>query len=456
MILFNIKLKFKRMVIQSNCRIKKNINMFDENLTYKYRYLAVFIFFFSLMGNYNVSGQAKLSLIPSPTKSGHFSPDEAIKFNNKVYFVYGDSGSNRLVEFDGTNYRKIPNPTSGFGILQRGLRGLKYMNAKSKSIIVYNNKLYFMYAESMFTPTPQIAEFDGQSIKLIPNPAGYIPSNFATFTILGGNLYTFFASTSQSSSMITDIRLVKFDGNSFKIFDNPAGENISDATPPVVCNGKLFFLMLATVTGDKNARLAYLNDQEKVTIINNPDNTLGWGWESLNSLNNQIVGAYDINKQYFGIKRLVVYDSLGVRVINNPDAGLGIGTNYFELNGSTYFTYTNSQSKLQLAKLNGNKTELIANPTNSSIYNGISIIQWSGKQYIVYYLNSGSGKYALGEFDGVSVKIIALPDHVTGVVDGSFLEFDNGTQSVLSMVVNTSSYQSSELLLYTEIGRAHV
>jgi gliding motility-associated-like protein len=256
-----------------------------------------------------------IKLIPNPdatsNPSSGYSGTPCI-YNNKLCISYlNKAGVYQLAVFDGTAVSLVPNPDATT-IANSGYQVFNY------TPVVYNNKLYIDYLNA--SGTYQLAQYDGSSLTLIPNPDSSPNGAYYNKTPIVYNNKIYFQYINASNI----IQLASYDGNVIKLIPNPdAGYtyfNIDFPFCPIIYNSNLYFEY--TNTSGVNQLADY--DGNVIKLVPNPDNSI-YGYDGGDILfNNKI---YSIYTNASDIGQLAQYDGNTLMLITNPDASTaGFGT----------------------------------------------------------------------------------------------------------------------------------
>jgi hypothetical protein len=189
------------------------------------------------------TGSFQVIPIPDPKDKDNVFRINLGIYREKLYLQYHTaSDGNVMGVFDGQTIQMIPNPVeapdpkTGRGIAERGVVG---------DAIVYKDKLYLKYFSvgGYFC----LAEYDGANFRIIPNPnsntqyAGTVEP-----IVFNDNLYLQYK---KSYAGVNHLVLEKFDGKNLNEIDLSTHEDYHAA--PVVCNDRLYFLYSynGTMTG---------------------------------------------------------------------------------------------------------------------------------------------------------------------------------------------------------------
>ena len=323
---------------------------------------------------------------------GSYMKDFSAVYNDKIYF----QGSDKLIEFNSDTFRIIPNPIN---TQYSGYYG---------GFDVYKKKLFINYRNGYFGF--QLAEFDGNSIKLIQNY-----KNYKTYGVIGNYKEKLLVPLDYGSDKIG---IGIYDGKNWSEIDfSKISMGIGFRGEIIKNNDSLFFPFF----GSPN--LVTYNG-ENVKVYPHPVIGIGIDYGSIFfKINNQIFFNYrtiykssssDQPRHQFGT---LINDS--IVLISNPDEGEGPSTNSYYNRGSyfptkfrneIYFRYYNKTSNAQLAKFDGKKITLIDNPINTK-----SLSNESGR-FLVYQnglfmiFTSINNKNLLYRYDGFKFTLIQNPD----------------------------------------------
>ena len=304
--------------------------------------------------------------VPNPTSTGSFQvlgsggalygyAGTPIEMNNSLVLEYNASNTNQnyfagtqttlqlAVYKGGDSLHLIPNSDGGLGVYFQNVQ------------IVYNDTLYFGYISA--SGIVQLATFDGDSIKLYPNPDAAANGEAGSFRVFRNSLYG--------------------------LYNNAAG---------------VFQFAKVTSSG--------------LSLIPNPDNSIyGFVDDYAVIFNDRICARY-VNAA--GVAVLATYDGNQWTMWPNPD-----NTNYgfqgifpFVYNNKLCIQYYSSASQFQIMEWDGtNNPTLIANPDNASVvnggYEGYPVI-FNDTLFFNYY--GANYTHQVGKFDGTSISLVPSPE----------------------------------------------
>ncbi len=308
-----------------------------------------------------------------------------IIYNSEFYSVWVTKNqTGQLVAYDGTTFTIIPNPTDGTFLGQ----GLNFDNSTIVQYphpTVYNGKLYLTYHDNTnqtINYVFQLAQYDGSNTVLIPNPTN--DGGFGVYyndpVIYNNKLYVTYNDTIsiQSSGEIgsTDY-LGEFDGQKLRVIPNPdssysiIGIDYS-RTNYITYNNKLYFATLDS------------RDRRDLTSFNGINDSL-----IRTTINNDIDETMPIvyrNKLFFALESLTQYDGQSISTVSDPNGG-GYSQYPFVFNDTLFFVYNSSTiyhlayldygtlavNYLKLSVQNQSKNVVLnwetANETNTSYFN---------------------------------------------------------------------------------------
>lgn len=315
-------------------------------------------------------GGAGFSIIPAPGQV-YGSP---VVYNNQLFYVFqnaqrqlGRITSNGTVEL-------LANPDSGPGFHDK--------------CIVFNGKLYFLYA-SPFNGN-RIAVYDGNSISLLNNPdvGGFIHTPPVVYN---GSLYWVYKTVDQQNL------LAKIDGNTISLYGN-AGNGPGIISKLNLYNNKICFNFNDVPGQFDGTTLSTLSMPPGFTIISEMAVNAGRLWFEARNFNNQFQLAYyngtGVNlfgtpySYNFRFYDPIVYkgkihfrfddgnyssmarvdeDSIKVfpRLGNNDP---GYAGNPVVYNDNLYFSYSKQSETIRLGKYDGENFYLFPHPPNTSAF----------------------------------------------------------------------------------------
>jgi len=253
--------------------------------------------------------------------------------------------------------------------------------------------------------------------------------------------------------------LAKYDGNTISIIPDSAGQgwNYHVHYNPVVYNNELYLLY-----GQDDMR-KYLAkyDGKKITVLNNPDAT-GYFIDLLSPTvwHNKLYCSYLEYDTAFGYipvgGHIAVYDGDSIKLLNNPDNGLGFGidsVNYTDGSGGSEESdyqlidysgnlfapnYNNRNKKFALAKFDGTNVSLYNNPDTSDV--GVKyLIPINNGLYILY--QNRFGKFQIGQYTG------------TG---NGFLTYKNPDEGTFALNIFTSFNEQVYFLYQNALGKYQI
>ena len=344
--------------------------------------------------------QYQIHIVPNqPYPSYDGSP---IICKNKLCLFYG----NHLVEYDGTNFKRIANPDFG--------------NISNAPPIICNDKLYFKY-ESEYR-TYQLAQYDGTSITLIPNPdRGVLQGYIGSPIVYNNNLYIDYTDSAG------DHQLAKYDGTTLSVIHFPSMNNLGYRAPAFVYNNNLYlFYHSFGMSLDKWYKYDGTNitplliDYTGCGIYPNPfvlNNKLNFCIsKGVSQFSDGQIGFWQIiydNKLCFSytkrqISQLVLFDGNNLNFISNPDAGYGVSNidSPFIYDNKLYFGYSN-----QLAQYDGKSITLFPKLDDGRDSRPLyyTHIVFSNKLYFAYHSGDDASSLTVNhlmQYDGKNFKLI--------------------------------------------------
>ena len=152
-----------------------------------------------------------VTLVTAP-KGYTFHPEGSFTvYKGKLYMEYANDSTlhYQLAAFDGNSISIIPNPGQIGDIVSPA------------PFVIYKDKLYFYYSTHGQYNYPQLASYDGTNITAIPNPPG-IDIAAGKLIVYHDNLYF------QGDSLSKGSNLMKYDGTSIEVLQNPGNGSIGD------------------------------------------------------------------------------------------------------------------------------------------------------------------------------------------------------------------------------------
>jgi gliding motility-associated-like protein len=303
--------------------------------------------FLSLLLLFNCPGFSQtMQLLPNPD-GGYGYVGMPIVYNNKLYAMYRDAThATRLAQYDGNTVKLIPNPDPG----DPGFYG--------DSGIIYNNKLYFQYENK--DNISHLGQFDGQTVTIIPNPDygfGYtgLPRVYNNTLCI------------QYMDSARILQLAVFDGTSIKKIIYPGTTSSGGYTAwPIVYNGKLYVQYFY----NGGVFLGQFDGASLTLIPNLPGGNYGTiGWSG--PVSNQPFPVIYDNKLCFlysndGFKNIAEFDGSKITLIPNPDtsySGSNASGGYANFpiiyNNKLYIVYSALNDQYVWAAFDGNKLSIV-------------------------------------------------------------------------------------------------
>ena len=304
-----------------------------------------------------------ITLIPNPDSSKYGCNGRLFNYNGIIGVEYKNSaGYNQLAIYDNNKITLIPNPDAGSGV--------SYLEKDFNEIPTpYNGKMYFLYQN--VNKINQLAEFDGTTLKLIPNPSlvGLAPD--PSPIIYNGKLYLRF----QINNMLSQMAV--FDGNALSLIPNIDASKYGYGGEPIIFNGNLFFNYVTASGPDQLGKF----DGNTISLIPNPDGgtLVGDPWKII--FDNKLYCIYNpgVGAPYSYIYQLFQYDGTKTSLIANPDSP-NVSEGYSGVNaiyhGKLFILYNNKEGFNQLGYL-GDTIPAVAiittSPSSSSICIGQTV-----------------------------------------------------------------------------------
>ncbi len=359
--------------------------------------LTISLAFMFLSASISFLNAQSISLInnPNPYDFGfsNLLQDSFKVINGKLYGSYTvDNSNHQLAEFNGTSTTLIPNPNSADPGIFSGFLG-------------YGNNLYFTYTNSSYKY--QLAKYNGTNISLIPN-INSTDEGFSTneMIVFQGELFSRYRNSAGK------YQLARYDGTNLAFIPNPNTSDVGIGGSFLEYNNKLYFIY--TDAGFKNHLAMY--DGTSVTVFSNLNNndvgvsnlfisnaTLYFLYQKTNNLTSPPATTGYLGK----------FTGTAISVINNPDnstSGVSSslkGANAW-YNGALYFPYQSTiTNENKLAKYDGTSITLIPNPPSS--YGPVGGFIVFNNFLYCQFINSTS-QYLLAKYDGTTISLIPNPN----------------------------------------------
>ena len=193
-----------------------------------------------------------------PHSEGLYYDGFPIEFNSNLYLKYTSNNGIILVKYDGTSLTEIPSP-SGYNQV-----GLGYVGGR----IIYNNNLYLKYVSS--NGNSVLMKYDGNNLTPIPSPAGFDGPNQGYYGagesfIFEDNLYMRYV----GGNTTNNYSLVKFDGTSITVIENLAGYDAANKGYiglPFIIGANLFL----QYSNNNSNNVLFKYDGENLTAVPSP------------------------------------------------------------------------------------------------------------------------------------------------------------------------------------------
>ena len=338
-------------------------------------------------------------------------------FNDTLYCIFTNTTTkiNFLAKYDGATLTIINNPDSGGGVYNK--------------LSMFNNDIYFLYYSLNY---PQLAKYDGNKITVFTDSSGngWYSTKYYDPVVYNNAIYYFGGNDNLEKCNVNNTTSIN---NVPKLNNIP--ERIAYMLTPTVWNNKLFFCIADS--SNQKANLGYY-DGNNITIINNPDNGPGFGFNKGNSSN--YISSYNINfvnynNSIFTIytnasnnKVLVNYNGNITNFIKSSDTSLEL-INPKLVNDSLFILAINKSGMYQIAEYKDSILKVYSNPDNGSIAS--YPVFYNGNKYLIY--STSSGKYNLAIMESINNAIvtgrIATPKHNT--IMGVIIKYrgsSNGTK----------------------------
>ncbi len=220
-----------------------------------------------------------------------------------------------------------------------------------------------------------------QTITLFPspNPADYGLSG----QIVPYNNYLYFPFTSVQGN-----KLAKFSDTSYDII------NIAHSIqgPSVVFNGSLYYIFQASPN-----RLGRINADNSVTLINNPDNGIGFTQQPI-IYNGKLYCPY---MNLDGTLTIAVYDGNTTTLLPKPDAGAGFRQTPLVHNNQLFWIYQDAAQQNVLTMYDGSTLSVIPHQGQGpGIRSELAVLN----NQLYFSLND-----SLAQYNGSTVSNISLP-----------------------------------------------
>ena len=364
-----------------------------------------------------------VSLINNPDDGSGFKVDflyksdsNIVSYKNQLYNIYINAkGKGQLAKFDGVSITLI---NLGDSTAQ--------INTNTQNLAVNNNILYFGVSKNNKSG---LAKYDGNSVTIINNPDN--GSGIANKLLFFNNEVCFFYDTSHYSF---NMQFAKYDGNKISIIPDSAGKgfNYHVHYNPVVYKNELYLLY----GQDDIQKYLAKYDGKKITVLNNPSAT-GYFIDLVSPIvwHNKLYCSYlefDTTYGYIPlVGRIAVYDGDKVNVLNNPDNGLGFGLDSVNYSGGsgeskesnfqlidyndTLFAsyYKNSNERLALSKFDGSNFTLY-NSQNINDKGVVNLKIVNNKLFVVH--QNKFGKYQIGQYAGTGQGLSVFNNPDTGTI----------------------------------------
>ena len=124
--------------------------------------------------------------------------------------------------------------------------------------IALNGKVYFYYSIALVV---QLAEWNGTSLSIIPNPSGLVLKHYSPPIIFNGNLYLSYVNSSSKS------QLAKYDGTTLSLIENANPSDGGYQGSPIIFNNELYINYLTA--NNKGILAKYSGTGTTLTYIPN-------------------------------------------------------------------------------------------------------------------------------------------------------------------------------------------
>jgi len=451
-----------------------NSFFYKSNLYYPDSCMSIYNgkLYFSYLDSNNINqfacynGNAISLIIPSNSNLSFDSYyNNAEIFNDTLYCIFSNTntGIKYLSKYNGSSLIIINNPDSGIGVYNK--------------LSLCNNNIYFLYNSK--TGNNQLAKYDGNKITVFSDSINqyWYDTEYYDPGVYNNAIYYFGGFTDLGKcdgKSITNIKNVpKLNNNS---------ERIAFMLSPTVWNNKLFFC--TADSSNQNANLGYY-DGSNITIINNPDNGPGFGFNAGNStdyISSYLLTIVNYNNNFFTIytnannnKVLVKYDGNSIKFIKGSDTTISFV--YPKLiNDSLFILAINNAGAYQISEYKDSVPKVYSNPDNGSITT--YPVFYNGNKYLLYA--TATGIYHLAIMDSsnsntiVSGKI-TTPKHnavkgvainYTGTSNGSNITdsignynlglFSNGNYTITPTKNNDINKTNGVTTLDLALTQAHI
>jgi gliding motility-associated-like protein len=348
-----------------------------------------------------------IQLVSNPDAgSTDASGNSSVIYNGNLYIKYQNAaGRVQLAMLNGNALTLIPNPDAGSGINI-------FDNQATNPFVIYNGNLYFQYED--IAGRFRLAKYNGVSVTLVLNPVG-VPGDVGgggdpNFVLYNGNLYFQYYKLAGGGKY----QLAQYNGATITLIPNPdgaAGVSTGYQANPILYNNNLYFQYQdASGTG----RLAQY-DGVSVTLVANPDVASGGvqGFDA-SGVNTPVIYNNNLYVNYLnasGIYQLGKFDGTTLSLVPNPDASTG-GT-YFDqtpivYNNKLYFQYINVAGNFQIVQYDGTTMTFLSYPPRGAFFSVTSPVPWSifNNDLFVQYYN-GVAYLQLAQYNGVSTNLVA-------------------------------------------------
>ena len=248
--------------------------------------------------------------------------------NNKLYLTYynDDNGEDILVEFDGSSLKSYE---------------LETYKLSDYNYIEYNGNLYFQYlgTDENNSGEYNLVKFDGDSLIVISNPNGFQGSEYGYLgrpVLYGGDLYLRYLSDNNI------YHLVKYDDSDLTVMPSLDGYDLSYEGyrgDPIVYNNNLYLRYRGSVT---NSLVKF--DGDSLSIIDNPDGYTDDGYDGDPILfDSRLILSYISDSN--GSIGLVIFDGTEFNAIAAPqnyddeDEGFESDEGFIEYNNKLIMTF---------------------------------------------------------------------------------------------------------------------